>query len=657
MAFANAQSGKEEAWLAGLEDTVEGFVSGVLPTHKAADNSSTTKAEAEDSTVSSTIHMMGILKLRKRLQSVERTDVGRDETNALDNILGGKVSLQLVSNTSVDPDTGEGVRSSELKVVNWAAVPDPAMTEIDFSLNFHVPGNFESDNDDDDLMKISFCVVMIDLLCFLLQKLDLPSQTPAGLVALRAEELNTLRGDGKGERKVQDRIYDYDVYNDLGNPDSNLSFKRPILGGSEEFPYPRRCRTGRPPTKTDPSFESPPPFRNPRWTYVPRDEAFGQYTTDDDVRRLFRSIVQDVTVRPRQSLTGASPVLKKSSNSDKEAWSTDEEFTREFIAGLNPMVIKRVTEFPLKSQMDPSEYGDPVSAITREHVDRQLPGGWDVDKVHKKKRQSDEAPTLVNVVELRCSSCSSIANRGMAIPNSYAKHGLHLLLEDYPYAVDGLDLWAAIEIWYTDFVDIVYADDREVWGDVELQTWWTEVRTVGHADKKDAPGWPVLDSKHNLVQILVTIAWVASCHHAAVNFGQYQYSGFMPINPTWMRRLIPEEHTPEWNDLEVNPVKNYLESVSNEPQARVVMATVQILSTHGANEEYLGQRKYKTGQILAAFAKYSMNITAVDGLINRRNADKTLKNRSGPVKLEYELLRPTSGEGLTGRGVPNSVSI
>ncbi len=102
MAFANAQSGKEEAWLAGLEHTVEGFVSGVLPTHKAGDNSSTTKAEAEDSTVSST-YMRGILKLRKWLQSVERTDVGRDETNALDNILGGKVSLQLVSNSSVHP--------------------------------------------------------------------------------------------------------------------------------------------------------------------------------------------------------------------------------------------------------------------------------------------------------------------------------------------------------------------------------------------------------------------------------------------------------------------------------------------------------------------------------------------------------------------------
>jgi hypothetical protein len=81
-------------------------------------------------------------------------------------------------------------------------------------------------------------------------KVYLPSQTPAGLVALRAEELKNLRGDGTGVRRVQDRIYDYAVYNDLGNPDNNASYKRPILGGSEEFPYPRRCRTGRPPTKT-----------------------------------------------------------------------------------------------------------------------------------------------------------------------------------------------------------------------------------------------------------------------------------------------------------------------------------------------------------------------------------------------------------------------
>jgi lipoxygenase len=73
----------------------------------------------------------------------------------------------------------------------------------------------------------------------------LPSETPEGLIRLREEELKTLRGNGQGERKKFDRIYDYDVYNDLGDPDSDPELKRPVLGG-KEHPYPRRCRTGRP---------------------------------------------------------------------------------------------------------------------------------------------------------------------------------------------------------------------------------------------------------------------------------------------------------------------------------------------------------------------------------------------------------------------------
>ncbi len=50
-------------------------------------------------------------------------------------------------------------------------------------------------------------------------------------------------------------------------------------------------------------------------------------------------------------------------------------------------------EFPLKSQMDPLQYGDPVSAITANHVNSQLPDGLDVNKVHKEEEtKSDEAP-------------------------------------------------------------------------------------------------------------------------------------------------------------------------------------------------------------------------------------------------------------------------
>lgn len=63
----------------------------------------------------------------------------------------------------------------------------------------------------------------------------------------------SIRGNGKGERKLHERIYDYDVYNDLGNPDKSEDLARPLVGGKEK-PYPRRCRTGRGPTKTGTEF-------------------------------------------------------------------------------------------------------------------------------------------------------------------------------------------------------------------------------------------------------------------------------------------------------------------------------------------------------------------------------------------------------------------
>lgn len=78
----------------------------------------------------------------------------------------------------------------------------------------------------------------------------LPSETPPPLVNYRQLELKALRGDGTGERKEGERIYDYDVYNDLENPDMDERLARPVAGGSIAYPYPHRGRTGRKPTNT-----------------------------------------------------------------------------------------------------------------------------------------------------------------------------------------------------------------------------------------------------------------------------------------------------------------------------------------------------------------------------------------------------------------------
>lgn len=89
----------------------------------------------------------------------------------------------------------------------------------------------------------------------------LPSQTPSGLRRLREEDLESLRGNGEGEPKRFERIYDYDVYNDLGEPDKSLELQRPVLGG-KEHPYPRRCRTGRPLSEAGICINLGPTFEN-----------------------------------------------------------------------------------------------------------------------------------------------------------------------------------------------------------------------------------------------------------------------------------------------------------------------------------------------------------------------------------------------------------
>lgn len=137
----------------------------------------------------------------------------------------------------------------------------------------------------------------------------LPSQTPPGIKDLRHEDLLSIRGNGKDERKLHERIYDYDVYNDLGNPDKSEDLARPLIGGKER-PYPRRCRTGRGPTKTG----------------------------------------------------------------DRFAWLRDNEFARQALAGVNPVNIELLREFPIVSKLDPAVYGPPDSAITKDLIEQELNG-------------------------------------------------------------------------------------------------------------------------------------------------------------------------------------------------------------------------------------------------------------------------------------------
>ncbi|KAM1095503.1 hypothetical protein EV1_010460 [Malus domestica] len=60
---------------------------------------------------------------------------------------------------------------------------------------------------------------------------------------------------------------------------------------------------------------------------------------------------------------------------------------------------------------------------------------------------------------------------------------------------------------------------------------------------------------------------------------------------------------------------------------------------------------------MEAFNKFGKKLAEIEDRITSINNDEKLKSRVGPVKVPYTLLFPTSGGGLTGKGIPNSVSI
>lgn len=148
------------------------------------------------------------------------------------------------------------------------------------------------------LFNLFCCIIYLFLLFF---QPYLPSETPTGLKALREQELKNLRGDGKGVRKLSDRIYDFDVYNDLGNPDRGNDFARPKLGG-EKIPYPRRCRTGRVSTDTDINAESR--VEKPFPVYVPRDEQFEELKRDTFSFGRLKAVIHNLIPTMKASVSG-----------------------------------------------------------------------------------------------------------------------------------------------------------------------------------------------------------------------------------------------------------------------------------------------------------------------------------------------------------------
>ncbi|KAK9915325.1 hypothetical protein WJX75_007630 [Coccomyxa subellipsoidea] len=248
---------------------------------------------------------------------------------------------------------------------------------------------------------------------------------------------------------------------------------------------------------------------------------------------------------------------------------------------------------------------------------------------------------------------------------------LELLLDDYPFAEDGLLVWNALEEYFTEYLNLYYSDSGadgkpKVTDDVELTAWYKEVLEEGHPDKKD--GWIKLTDIPSLVQILATIAWVGSAHHAAVNFGQYAYSGYMPNKASFVSHAIPAPGSSEEKALLDDFEFEFLRTLSDPIRAVQTMLLTKLLSNHAQDEEYLAgpQTDWITDpKAVALRKKFEDALAAAEQEMIRRNADPGSRARHSPAGAPYRLMYPSvktdpptaENQGMTGCGIPYSVSI
>lgn len=103
------------------------------------------------------------------------------------------------------------------------------------------------------------------------------------------------------------------------------------------------------------------------------------------------------------------------------------------------------------------------------------------------------------------------------------------LLPDYPYRDDGLLVWNAIREFAVNYLSLYYSSAADIVNDLELRDWLQELRA---ADGGRVNGLPEkIENLEQLTQIVTQIIFTAGPQHAAVNYPQWDFMGFIPNMP------------------------------------------------------------------------------------------------------------------------------
>uniref|UniRef100_A0A8C7Y513 Arachidonate 15-lipoxygenase type B n=1 Tax=Oryzias sinensis TaxID=183150 RepID=A0A8C7Y513_9TELE len=117
-------------------------------------------------------------------------------------------------------------------------------------------------------------------------------------------------------------------------------------------------------------------------------------------------------------------------------------------------------------------------------------------------------------------------------------------LEDVPnfyYRDDGCKLWDCMNQFVNDILGLYYKNDDLVKTDKELQDWIKDIFQHGCFDQEKSGIPKEITSLVDLVKYVTMVMFTCSAQHAAVNFGQFDFYGWMPNGPSTMQVAPPTE--------------------------------------------------------------------------------------------------------------------
>ncbi|XP_056090764.1 polyunsaturated fatty acid 5-lipoxygenase-like [Rhinichthys klamathensis goyatoka] len=223
----------------------------------------------------------------------------------------------------------------------------------------------------------------------------------------------------------------------------------------------------------------------------------------------------------------------------------------------------------------------------------------------------------------------TLSHESLCFPETIEARGMKDAPKYY-YRDDGMKIWEAIHNFVSAVVNIYYDSDEKVQGDEEIQGFVEDC----HTGMKKSP--ISLKTREELVKYLTVVIFITSAQHAAVNFGQFDWYGWIPNSPSIMRKPPPKQKGKV-------DMKYIMESLPDRGCSSLALGTVWALSRFQKKERFLGtypEMCFTEEPVKEAIKTFGKKLKEVTNIIKSRNEG---------LAFDYCYLSPDK--------IPNSVAI